>query len=149
MSFNKSEELGNQLVLMKFLRFFVPQNMLDTGGASKSLERLMPRCNHLHFLPKSNLHVIGGFQSMMNRWFENDLGNFDSIRSFTFDFPCNFADRKDKVEIFGFGGNVLKEMKQMFKHLRGLTYLELINLELDRCDGKILNRIINLRKVCK
>ena len=109
--------------------------MLDTGQASRSLERLLPKCSHLHFLPKSNLHVVGGFQSLMIRWIENEFGNFENVESFSFDFPCNFAERKDEVDIFGFGGNVLKELKVLLKQLRGLRYLELANLELDRCDG--------------
>ena len=50
-------------------------------------------------------------------------------------FPCDFAKKNNEVEIFGTGGMILQNMKNLLYNLPGLETLELVDLQLDGHDG--------------
>ena len=50
-------------------------------------------------------------------------------------FPCDFAKKNNEVEIFGTGGMILQNMKDLLYNLPGLETLELVDLQLDGHDG--------------
>ena len=50
-------------------------------------------------------------------------------------FPCDFARKNNEVDIYGTGGMILQDMKNLLAFLPGLKRLELIDLELDGYDG--------------
>ncbi len=84
------------------------QDMLDPFQATDAIENLIPKARHLRFEPKSNLHVMARFQKLLTHWCDEYDVLLDHIESFSFDFPCNFATRKDEVDIYGFGGTILQ-----------------------------------------
>ena len=51
-------------------------------------------------------------------------------------FPCDFARQNNEVDIYGTGGMILQDMKNLLSFLPGLKRLELVDLELDGTDGK-------------
>ena len=57
------------------------------------------------------------------------------IKSFTYVFPCDFARQNNEVDIYGTGGMILQDMKNLLAFLPGLKRLELVDLELDGFDG--------------
>ena len=63
-------------------------------------------------------------------------GDLTNIESFSYVFPCDFADRHDEISIFGTGGPNLQGIKKLLSRLPGLKKLELIDLQLDKIDGK-------------
>jgi hypothetical protein len=50
----------------KFLNIF--QEVLDHTRASNAINKLIPKAKRLWFLPKNNLPVCCGFQTMLIRW---------------------------------------------------------------------------------
>ena len=52
-------------------------------------------------------------------------------------FPCDFARKNNEVDIYGTGGMILQDMKNLLAFLPGLKRLALIDLELDGFDGMI------------
>ena len=58
-----------------------------------------------------------------------------NIKCFTYVFPCDFAKKNNEVEIFGTGGMILQNMKNLLYNLPGLETLELVDLQLDGHDG--------------
>jgi hypothetical protein len=58
------------------------------------------------------------------------------IESFTYVFPCDFARKSNEVDIYGTGGMILQDMKDLLYLLPGIKRLELIDLELDGNDGE-------------
>ena len=92
--------------------------------------------------PKSNLHNSSNFQTSFVRWCHlmsccveclclayvipivlneyrhclwNDFVTFPNIRAFTYTFPCNFSKRGDKLEIYGTGGTMLQNTKNLLR----------------------------------
>ena len=61
-----------------------------------------------------------------------------NIKCFTYVFPCDFAKKNNEVEIFGTGGMILQNMKNLLYNLPGLETLELVDLQLDGHDGMII-----------
>ena len=57
------------------------------------------------------------------------------IKSFSYVFPCNFARKHNEADIYGTGGMILQDMKNLLAYLPGLKRLELGDLELDGFDG--------------
>lgn len=62
-------------------------------------------------------------------------GCLPDIESFCYKFPCDFARKNNEVDIYGTGGMILQEMKDLLVHMPGIRRLELIDLELDGFDG--------------
>jgi F-box protein 39 len=61
------------------------------------------------------------------------------ITSFRYKFPCNMAQREnDDVKLFGTGGQLLKTLKALLYELNALRTLKLIDLMLERYEGKHL-----------
>ena len=58
------------------------------------------------------------------------------IKSFTYVFPCDFARKNNEIDIYGTGGMILQDMKNLLAFLPGLKRLDLVDLELDGFDGK-------------
>lgn len=108
--------------------------MLDHTRASNTINKLIPLAKRLLFLPKNNLPVCCGFQTMLIRWC-GYYGELDKIQSFTYVFPCDFARKSNEVDIYGTGGTILADMKGLLMSLPGLKRLELIDLELEELDG--------------
>ena len=54
-------------------------------------------------------------------------------------FPCDFARKNNEVDIYGTGGMILQDMKNLLAFLPGLKRLALIDLELYVCLGWICN----------
>ena len=92
------------------------------------------------------------------RWCNVNRKKLPNIKSFTYVFPCDFAKKKNevkssaftfifmksifpflKVEIFGTGGMILQNMKNLLLCLPGLEKLELVDLQLDGSDGIKIN----------
>jgi len=70
------------------------------------------------------------------RWCNVNRKKLPNIKSFTYVFPCDFAKKKNEVEIFGTGGMILQNMKNLLLCLPGLEKLELVDLQLDGTDGE-------------
>ena len=64
-----------------------------------------------------------------------------NIKCFTYVFPCDFAKKNNEVEIFGTGGMILQNMKNLLYNLPGLETLELVDLQLDGHDGRYFHQI--------
>ena len=67
------------------------------------------------FLPKNNLPVCCGFQTMLIRWC-GYYGELDKIQSFTYVFPCDFARKSNEVDIYGTGGTMTGNDKLIIGH---------------------------------
>ena len=69
------------------------------------------------------------------RWCVVNRKKLPNIKCFTYVFPCDFAKKNNEVEIFGTGGMILQNMKNLLYNLPGLETLELVDLQLDGHDG--------------
>ena len=67
-------------------------------------------------------------------------GPMPDIKSFKYVFPCDFARKSNEVDIYGTGGMILQDMKDLLVFLPGLKRLELTDLELDTVDGKYIDK---------
>ena len=67
--------------------------------------------------------------------FESIYMMFLDIKSFTYVFPCDFARKNNEIDIYGTGGMILQDMKNLLAFLPGLKRLDLVDLELDGFDG--------------
>ena len=65
-------------------------------------------------------------------------GKMPDIHSFSYKFPCDFARKSNEVDIYGTGGMILQDMKDLLVFLPGLKRLDLTDLELDSVDGTFL-----------
>ena len=77
-------------------------------------------------------------QKINHYQFLNDefvIAIFSDIKSFSYTFPCDFARKHNEVDIYGTGGMILQDMKNLLAYLPGLKRLELCDLELDGFDG--------------
>ena len=72
----------------------------------------------MQYLPFESIHII-----------------FLDIKSFTYVFPCDFARKNNEIDIYGTGGMILQDMKNLLAFLPGLKRLDLVDLELDGFDG--------------
>ena len=72
------------------------------------------------------------------RWCMVNHKKLPNIKCFTYVFPCDFAKKNNEVEIFGTGGMILQNMKDLLYNLPGLETLELVDLQLDGHDGMII-----------
>ena len=72
------------------------------------------------------------------RWCSVNRKKLPNIKCFVYVFPCDFAKKKNEVEIFGTGGMILQNMKNLLQCLPGLERLELVDLQLDGLDGMYL-----------
>ena len=70
-------------------------------------------------------------------------GKMPDIHSFSYKFPCDFARKSNEVDIYGTGGMILQDMKDLLVFLPGLKRLDLTDLELDSVDGTFL--LLSLR----
>ena len=70
----------------------------------------------------------------MIRWCKL-YGQLANIESFTCDFPCNFGEKNNEIDIHGTGGLLLEDLKRVLANLTGLKQFELKNFELDVIDG--------------
>ena len=73
---------------------------------------------------------------MLTKFAENH-GGLPDIESFTYVFPCDFARQSNEVDIYGTGGMILQDMKDLLLWLPGIKRLELVDLELDGNDGTV------------
>ena len=64
-------------------------------------------------------------------------GTMPEIHSFSYKFPCDFARKNNEVDIYGTGGMILQDMKDLLVFLPGLKRLDLTDLELDSVDGTL------------
>ena len=64
------------------------------------------------------------------------------IESFTYVFPCDFAHKNNEIDIYGTGGTILQDMKNLLVFLPGLKRLELVDLELDGFDGNVILQLV-------
>ena len=70
------------------------------------------------------------------RWCNINRVKLPNIKCFTYVFPCDFAKTNNEVEIYGTGGMILQNMKNLLHCLPGLERLELVDLQLDGGDGE-------------
>merc|ERR1712012_768417 len=112
------------------------QAQVDTMRVSKALNAIGEKLQCLSFLPTENLHNIVTFQNCITRFCYVNHKKLPNIRCFTYKFPCDFARRHDEVEIFGTGGMILQNMKDLLQCLPGLERLELIDLQLTGTDAE-------------
>merc|ERR1719195_2121430 len=100
------------LVLEEIFQYLGYKEVLDHIKASRALHKLAPKLRRLDFSPKKNLHVICAFQQMMTK-FCRVYGPMPEIERFSYVFPCDFARRQDEVDIYGTGGMILQDMKDL------------------------------------
>ena len=72
----------------------------------------------------------------LSRWCNINRIKLPNIKCFTYVFPCDFAKTNNEVEIYGTGGMILQNMKNLLNCLPGLERLELMDLQLDGDDGR-------------
>ena len=120
---------------------------------SNALNAIGEKLKYLSFLPHENLHNIVTFQEVicrslarisyltlsliLLRWCSVNRKKLPNIKCFTYVFPCDFAKKNNEVEIFGTGGMILQNMKNLLYNLPGLEKLELVDLQLDGNDGEL------------
>ena len=75
-------------------------------------------------------------KAILFRWCNINRVKLPNIKCFTYVFPCDFAKTNNEVEIYGTGGMILQNMKNLLNCLPGLERLELMDLQLDGDDGK-------------
>jgi len=114
----------------------IDEAQVDTMRVSKALNAIGEKLQCLSFLPTENLHNIVTFQNCITRFCYVNHKKLPNIRCFTYKFPCDFARRHDEVEIFGTGGMILQNMKDLLQCLPGLERLELIDLQLTGTDAE-------------
>jgi len=103
---------------------------------SKALNAIGEKLKCLSFLPHENLHNIVTFQEVVCRWCTINKKKLPNIKCFVYVFPCDFAKKRNEVAIFGTGGMILQNMKDLLHCLPGLERLELVDLQLDGLDGE-------------
>jgi len=103
---------------------------------SNALNAIGEKLKCLSFLPHENLHNIVTFQEVICRWCNINRIKLANIKCFTYVFPCDFAKTNKEVEIYGTGGMILQNMKDLLHCLPGLERLELVDLQLDGGDGE-------------
>jgi len=109
---------------------------VDTIRVSNALNAIGEKLKCLSFLPQEHLHNIVTLQEVIFRWCSINHKKLPNIKCFTYVFPCDFAKKKNEVEIYGTGGMILQNMKNLLLHLPGLERLELVDLQLDGNDGE-------------
>jgi len=120
--------------------------IVDTMRVSAALNAIGEKLKCLSFLPHENLHNIVTFQEVIFRWCHINQKKLPNIKCFEYVFPCDFAKKNNEVEIFGTGGMILQNMKNLLLCLQGLERLELVDLQLDGLDGEhVLDEV---RDVC-
>merc|ERR1719228_2710533 len=76
-------------------------------------------------------------QNMKNLgWCSVNRKKLPNIKCFVYVFPCDFAKKRNEVEIYGTGGMILQNMKNLLQCLPGLERLELVDLQLDGTDAE-------------
>ena len=89
------------------------------------------------------------FIFILPRWCTVNRKKLPNIKCFVYVFPCDFAKKRNEVEIYGTGGMILQNMKNLLQCLPGLERLELVDLQLDGTDGMyILYTFIQTVKTC-
>jgi len=109
---------------------------VDTMRVSNALNAIGEKLKCLSFLPHENLHNIVTFQEVVCRWCTVNRKKLPNIKCFVYVFPCDFAKKRNEVEIYGTGGMILQNMKNLLQCLPGLERLELVDLQLDGTDGE-------------
>jgi len=109
---------------------------VDTMRVSNALNAIGEKLKCLSFLPHENLHNIVTFQEVVCRWCSVNRKKLPNIKCFVYVFPCDFAKKRNEVEIYGTGGMILQNMKNLLQCLPGLERLELVDLQLDGTDGE-------------
>ena len=99
------------------------EDVLDSVKASNALNKLAFKLRRISFLPQKNLHNICQFQRMMKKFCEV-YGNLPDIQNFSYVFPCDFARKNNEVDIYGTGGMILQDMKDLLGHLPGIRYVQ-------------------------
>uniref|UniRef100_A0A0K2T9A3 F-box domain-containing protein n=1 Tax=Lepeophtheirus salmonis TaxID=72036 RepID=A0A0K2T9A3_LEPSM len=110
------------------------EEVLNHLKASRALNGLAPKLKHLSFRPTKNLHVVVSFQQLISKYCEFN-GPLPKIQSFSYVFPCDFARKSNEIDIYGTGGTILQDMKDLLNYLPGIKKLELKDLELDTFDA--------------
>merc|ERR1711953_1275228 len=124
------------LILEHIFKFLTYRAQVDTMRVSKALNAIGEKLQCLSFLPTENLHNIVTFQNCITRFCYVNHKKLPNIRCFTYKFPCDFARRHDEVQIYGAGGMILQNMKDLLQCLPGLERLELIDLQLVGTDAE-------------
>lgn len=101
-----------------------------------AINKIGDKIKSLSFVPEENLHNIVEFQRVMIRNCDFNRRKLGNVKSFTYVFPCDFARKHDEVEIYGTGGMILQNMKQLLEYLPGLERLELVDLQLEGADAE-------------
>eukprot|EP00092_Neocalanus_flemingeri_P001028 GFUD01001097.1.p1 GENE.GFUD01001097.1~~GFUD01001097.1.p1 ORF type:complete len:570 (-),score=89.29 GFUD01001097.1:101-1810(-) len=109
---------------------------VDTMRVSAALNSIGMKLKCLSFMPHENLHNIVTFQEVVCRWCNVNRKKLPNIKCFVYVFPCDFAKKRNEVEIYGTGGMILQNMKDLLTCLPGLERLELVDLQLDGLDGE-------------
>jgi len=109
---------------------------VDTMRVSNALNAIGEKLKCLSFLPHENLHNIVTFQEVVCRWCSVNRKKLPNIKCFVYVFPCDFAKKRNEVEIYGTGGMILQNMKNLLQCLPGLERLELVDLQLNGTDGE-------------
>ncbi|XP_071746684.1 uncharacterized protein [Lepeophtheirus salmonis] len=122
------------LILQKIFQYIPYQEVLNHLKASRALNGLAPKLKHLSFRPTKNLHVVVSFQQLISKYCEFN-GPLPKIQSFSYVFPCDFARKSNEIDIYGTGGTILQDMKDLLNYLPGIKKLELKDLELDTFDA--------------
>lgn len=112
------------------------QAVVDTMRVSKALHAIGEKLRCLAFLPSENLHNIVTFQTVITRWCFVNKKKLPNIKCFTYIFPCDFARKNNEVAIYGTGGMILQNMKDLLECLPGLERLELVDLQLVGADAE-------------
>jgi len=123
------------------------QAQVDTMRVSKALNAIGEKLQCLSFLPTENLHNIVTFQNCITRFCFVNHKKLPNIKCFTYKFPCDFARRHDEVQIYGTGGMILQNMKDLLQCLPGLQRLELIDLQLVGTDAE--HALDEVGEVCR
>ncbi|XP_023347244.1 uncharacterized protein LOC111716066 isoform X2 [Eurytemora carolleeae] len=110
--------------------------VIDHMRVSAALNAIGHKLKSLSFLPDENLHNIVEFQIVMNRFCLVNNTKLPNIKSFCYKFPCDFARKHNEIDIYGTGGMILQNMKNLLECLPGLEKLELVDLQLDGNDAE-------------
>lgn len=109
---------------------------LDHMRVSSMLNAIGHKLKSLAFVPSENLHNIVDFQIVINRFCAINNRKLPNIKYFCYKFPCDFASKNNEVDIYGTGGMILQNMKNLLECLPGLERLELVDLQLDGNDAE-------------
>ena len=78
--------------------------------------------------------------SICLRWCTVNHKKLPNIKCLVYVFPCDFAKKRNEVQIYGTGGMILQNMKNLLQCLPGLERLELVDLQLDGMDGTYVTK---------